>query len=137
MRADAAQKIGECDPDGAPVRRGKVRLLSLEDLDGRTRAARATDQMLGDLIEDLGGERNCSTAERELAKRAAILSAMLADAECRWLSGERIQLTDYLPTLNAHRRVLTTLGLERRARDATPPSLRDYLAEKRRGEPAS
>jgi len=44
------------------------------------------------------------------------------------LVGEPIELGDYLTAVNCQRRVLQTLGLERRARDVSP-TLREYLEE--------
>lgn len=63
------------------------------------------------------------------AKRSAVLSAQLEDFETRWCLGEEVELPDYLAAINVQRRILVSLGLERRARDVTP-SLREYLAEK-------
>jgi hypothetical protein len=37
---------------------------------------------------------------------------------------------------NTQRRILATLGLERRARDVSPPHLREYLAMKARAQAA-
>ena len=108
----------------------KVRPISLFDIDRRTRAFQAADRLRSALISDLGGEARVSTGERELAQRAAVLGAMTEHIEAQWLRGDAIDLADYLAAVNAHRRVLVTLGLERRARDVTPPSLREYLAGK-------
>lgn len=128
MSADGASIDGNSPAKPPSTPGGKIKFLTLEDLDRRTRAARATEQMLGSLIDDLGGSKQVTTAERELCMRAAIMSAMLADAECRWLSGERIALSEYLPTVNAHRRALLALGLERRQRNARH-DLDAYLAK--------
>jgi hypothetical protein len=51
-------------------------------------------------------------------QRAALLSAQLEDFEVRWLQGEVVEFSDYLAAVNVQRRVLATLGLERRQRDA-------------------
>ncbi|MEO5772564.1 MAG: hypothetical protein ABIQ32_00415 [Sphingomicrobium sp.] len=105
-----------------------MRPLTLADIDRRTRAYQAAERLLGELINDLGGERHASAAQRELAQRAAVMGALIEDCEARWLRGEPITLGDYLAAVNAQRRVLTTIGLDRRARDVTP-SLDRYLAQ--------
>lgn len=61
--------------------------------------------------------------------RAAMTGAIVADFEARWVAGEQVQLGDYLQAVNVQRRLLATLGLERRARDVTP-TLQEYLASK-------
>ena len=114
------------DRERAPAR-GKLRPLTLADIDRRTRAFQAAERLLGELIVDLGGEARASAGEREIAQRAAVLGSLIEDIEARWLRGETIALGDYLAATNAQRRLLATLGLERRARDVTP-SLDRYLA---------
>jgi len=56
----------------------------------------------------------------ELAQRAALLSAMLEDYEAQWVASQDIVLADYALLVNAQRRVLRTIGLERRPLDVTP-----------------
>jgi hypothetical protein len=52
-------------------------------------------------------------------QRAAILGAYIEDFETRWIKGEQFDSSEYLSAINAQRRVLATIGLERRARDIT------------------
>ena len=54
------------------VDRGKVRLLTLSDLDGRTNAAKAARAFIADLESDLGGSSLLSAAQRSLVMRAAV-----------------------------------------------------------------
>ena len=77
-------------------------------------------------------------AQQELAQRGAILGAMIDDQEARWLRGDGVELAEYCTLVNAQRRMLADIGLERRARDVTP-SLHGYLEAVRHagpGEPA-
>lgn len=124
MSAEAALIDAGNAPDG-----GKVRPLSLADIDRRTAAFRNSQALLADILSDLGGAANASAGQRELAQRAAVLAAMIADSEARWLRGDIIDLGNYLASVNAHRRVLATLGLERRARNVTLSPL-DYARQK-------
>ena len=109
-------------------RGGKVRLLCLDDLDRRTRACKQALSLRDGFLSDLGGEDYASTAQRELAQRAAILGAMLEDQEARYLQGEPVELAEFCTLVNAQRRVLSDIGLDRRQRDVTP-SLGEYIAK--------
>ncbi len=111
------------------ARQGYIRFLTMRDLDGRSRAAARCRELARELEVDLGGADRLSSAQRQLIQRAAVLAAQLEDFETRWCLGEEVELPDYLAAINVQRRILVSLGLERRARDVTP-SLREYLAEK-------
>ena len=93
---------------------GKVRLLTFDQLDGRTRAVVRVRTTEKQLASDLGG--NLTTAQQALARRASVLSAILEDAEAKWAGGEEFPLDEYLTATNVLRRVLTSLGLERRSK---------------------
>ena len=60
-------------------------------------------------------------------QRAAVLGALLADVESRWVGGEPIDATTYCTVINAQRRVLESIGLHRKPRDVTP-SVAEYVA---------
>jgi len=114
--------------DCAPTGRRRSRLLTLEHLDGRTTAIRNVRETEAAIAADLGGTEHLSTAQRALARRAAVLSGVVEDAEARWATGDAgFELDRYLAAVNALRRVLSTLGLERRARPV--PHLHDYLQQ--------
>jgi hypothetical protein len=130
---DMQQPCGGTDaavlPRQSRTRQGRARLLTLDHLDQRTAAARAARSLVDHLTSDLGGDDQLSAGERELVKRAALCGAIVADFEARWVAGQLVELGEYLAAVNVQRRVLATLGLRRRARDVTPPSLREYLAK--------
>jgi hypothetical protein len=77
---------------------------------------------------DMGGEEGTSCDQRELAQRASVLGAMLEDQEARWLRGEPVQLAEFCTLVNAQRRVLADIGLEREAREVVP--LTEYIAQR-------
>jgi hypothetical protein len=104
----------------------KARLLTLADLDGRTRAAQTVSKTMTAIAADLGGSEHLSTGEHQIIKRAALTGAMLEDMAARWLLGEAVDPALYATLSNAERRLLETVGLKRRARDITP-SLGEYL----------
>lgn len=72
------------------------------------------------MIADLGGEAEVTRAELELVRRAAGLSVLAAIAESRLLAGDDIDIGSLVSVGNAQRRILATLGLQRRAVDTTP-----------------
>jgi hypothetical protein len=107
---------------------GKARLLTLDALDARTAAYTSVKKLVETLSTDMGGIEQLSEGEKQLITRGAMLGAILADFEARWVTGQKIELGDYLLAINTQRRVLATLalGLPRRARDISP-SLSDIL----------
>lgn len=110
----------ESDRDVPKTRANKVRLRSLDDLDCRTSAARRAHDLVAGLENDLGGANNLSTGQREIIKRAALSGVVCEDLECKWLEGAKIDVSDYALLANAQRRLLATVGLERRAKDVSP-----------------
>jgi hypothetical protein len=120
-------------PRGSLTRRGKPRLLSLSDLDQRTSAAKVAKALIAEVSADLGGEDRLTAAQRQLIMRSAMLGAIAADLEARWVAGETIEVGELMQAANAQRRLLVSLGLDRRARDMTP-SLSEYLRRKREVE---
>jgi hypothetical protein len=69
---------------------------------------------------DLGGRLAMSEAQLALCKRAAGLECELEQMEGRMSLGEEISLDSYGRAASHLRRILETLGLERKARTVTP-----------------
>jgi hypothetical protein len=104
----------------------RVRLLTLDHLDGRTLAAKRVRELEAAIVADKGGEEHVSSMRRALVRRAAVLCAVLEDHEARWVAGEAPLDTDaYLPGVNALGRLLERIGLDRTAR--TVRTLREHL----------
>jgi hypothetical protein len=125
------QLTQEKPPDEAanpPVRAGKVRLVSMDQIDRRTKAAQLALEAKQSIIADLGGLDQLSTLERLACEHAAMASAVTADAYARWLKGEEIALTEIATVQNAFLRVASSLGFARRAKDVTK-SINEYLAD--------
>jgi hypothetical protein len=97
----------------------KLRLLTFGDLDNRTASAQLVRSLVAAFVNDVGGPECVTEGIRQLIQRAAILGALIEDTEARWLRGDKLDkewLGHYLAAVNAQRRVLETIGLERRAR---------------------
>lgn len=127
MPSDATQIEPTRTADAQASPAGKQRLLTLDHLDGRTLAARRARELIESIETDLGGGDRITEGQRQLIQRAAVLGTCIESCEARWLAGEPVEMAEYLAAVNAQRRVLVTLGLERRARDVTP-SLSEYMA---------
>ena len=98
----------------------KAKLLSFDQLDGRTMATKNARSLIENLESDLGGSDRLSAGEREIVRRAALTSAMLEHVEALWLMGKGVDVAAYTALANLQRRLLVTVGLQRRSRDVTP-----------------
>ena len=101
--------------------------LFVDSLDGRSALARRYRDLVAEHTSDLGGADCLSEAQRQLIRRSASLAVWCEAVEAKLAAGEEIDIGTYTTATNALRRVLIDLGLERRARDATP-SIETYLA---------
>jgi hypothetical protein len=81
-------------------------------------------------VSDLGGVEAVSEAEQSICRRISTLTVELERLECRLVKQEEPddRLLDlYQRTSNTLRRLLESIGLERRQRDVTP-DLHRYIA---------
>ena len=120
--------MAEDDAQKAPLRIGKTRLISMDDLDRRTNAARIALETQDAIISDLGGADGLSTLERLAAQHAALAAAVVNDAYTRWLKGEEVSLPELACVQNCYLRIAGALGFARRAKDLTK-SIDHYLEE--------
>jgi hypothetical protein len=105
----------------------------LPGVDGRSPWVRRCKDIISQHLVDLGGEDNCSSAERSIVRRCAVLTTELERLEAKFaVAGEATSddLDLYQRMTNTLRRSLEAIGLQRRPRDVTPPSVADYLAHK-------
>lgn len=105
----------------------------LPGLDGRSLLARRFRDLIAQHTMDLGGESNVSQAQLSLIRRAAALTVELERWETRFADDDGakpLALDQYQRCLNSLRRVLESLGLERKSRDITP----EIVAKVRKGE---
>jgi hypothetical protein len=108
----------------------------LPGVDNRSTWVRRCKELLADHISDLGGEDNVSAAERSIVRRAAVLTVELERLEVRFaLAGEAsAEDIDLYARVSANlRRLLESVGLQRRAKNVTP-SLESYLSSRQAAE---
>jgi hypothetical protein len=95
----------------------------LPGVDGRSAWVRRCKDVIAAHLSDLGGEANTSAAERSIIRRASVLTVELERMEAVFAtageaSGEDLDI--YARVSANLRRLLQTIGLERRAKDVTP-----------------
>jgi hypothetical protein len=107
--------------------RGKIRLLTRQSLDGRTKARKQFDAIAEGVAADLGGEDRLSTVQRHLVEAFAGCAIVLQAINARILLGEPIDISDQSSAASTLVRIASRIGIDRVARDITP-SLSEYLA---------
>ena len=101
---------------------------SYVDGDGNSAWARRWRDLVALHIADLGPAETLSEAQTSLIRRCATIEIELEAMEGRLSKGEPADLDAYTRACGHLRRVLETLGLERRARDVTPNALVDHFS---------
>ncbi len=109
----------------------------LAEVDHRSALMRRLRDLIALHTSDLGGADLVSESEQRLIRRAAMLTLQLEMLDSKFaaadaLAGER-DLDLYQKLSNTLRRLLTSLGLQRRAKTVTP-SLDEYLASRSAAE---
>ena len=119
------------DPQKSRISNGTA---LLPGTDGRSAWVRRCKDIIASHISDLGGDDNCSAAERSLIRRAAVLTTELEKLEVKFALANAASADDldlYQRTAGNLRRMLESVGLKRRERDVTP-TLDQYLRSKHR-----
>jgi hypothetical protein len=101
-------------------RRGKLRVLTRDNLDGRTKAAQQFDSIASGIAADLGGEAQLSTIAKHLVEAFAGAALHVGDLNARLLLGEPVDIVTHAHAISAMVRVATRIGIHRMPRDVTP-----------------
>lgn len=120
-KATRQRKAGVRSHEAAP------RLLTLNDLDGRTAAAQQAKAFAAAVLADLGGAEHVSALQARMIENVATLSAMASDQSARWLLGDEVDITAFGTLVNAMNRTSVLLGLKATKPD-TLPDLYSYSA---------
>jgi hypothetical protein len=118
-------RIGQKSPNRSKAANG--RLLPMTD--GRSATARRFKDLVEDIAADLGGKDLLSEGQRKLIRRAAMLSAECEEALAARGEAE-FNCELYGTMCDRLGRLFGRLGLERRSRDVSPPTLQSYLEAK-------
>jgi hypothetical protein len=119
MSPDATSIQPGPTPDGG----GKLRLLTRDALDGRTKAAQRFDA-----VAAASGEDRLSAIEKHLVEAFAGVSIHLGDLHARLLLGEKIDICEHATAVSTMVRIAQRVGVRRIVRDVSP-SLADAIRE--------
>jgi hypothetical protein len=133
------QKLADCRPCDTPEvapRKGRSRVSNgsvlIAGVDQRSPWVRRCKDILREHVADLGGTDNCSAAERSIIRRAAVLTTELEQLEARFATAGQADAGDletYQRCANSLRRLLEAVGLQRRPRDISVPTLDEIARE--------
>jgi hypothetical protein len=98
--------------------RGKVRLLTRQSLDGRTKGRKQFDAIADSIADDLKGSGKLSTIQLHLIEAFAGCALIINAINARLLSGQAIDITEHSQAASTLVRLASRLGLHRRMRDA-------------------
>ena len=108
---------------------GKVRLLTRNALDGRTKARKQFDAIARGIAVDRGGEDQLSTVQRHLVEAFAGAAVHMHDLNARLLLGESIDIVAHSQAISTMVRIASRIGIERVPKDVTPDPL-EYARER-------
>jgi hypothetical protein len=69
-----------------------TQLFVVDTIDGRSKEARRFRDVLGQIMDDLGGTDHLSEGQKQLARRAALMSVECEKLEAKAVAGEKIDL---------------------------------------------
>jgi hypothetical protein len=99
----------EVKNSGGSTYAGKVTVMSLADLDGRTNAARRAKEVIGELEREYGSSEDLPVEQRMRIVDLAILNAMSEDLAVKFFLGEPVDRIEFATLVNAKRRALDSL----------------------------
>jgi len=102
--------------------------LHAGEVDGRTEAARRFRDVLAEIVSDLGGADILSEGQRQLARRAAMMSVEAERQEAEAVAGGKLDPDSFGALADRLGRVFNRLGLKRVARPVGPQSMKEYAA---------
>ena len=131
--AEHLEKARGCPGDAKPVRRRPHRatrphLLTRDQLDGRTNAAKMFDHLVANIESDLGGRAQLSTIQRALIEGFVGAAVILHHLNTQLALGQDVDLAQHAQAVSAMVRVASRLGVRRVPRDVTPDPL-DYARD--------
>ena len=107
--------------------RGKLRLLTRQNLDGRTKARKQFDATAEGIADDLKGSGKLSTIQLHLIETFAGCAIIINAINAKLLSGEAIDVTEHSQAASTLVRLASRLGLHCRMRDGN--DLTEHIAK--------
>jgi hypothetical protein len=114
--------------------KGKLRLLSPSQLDGRTKARKTFDAIVAAIAADISpeGDEQLSEVTRHLIVSFAGSALLQQDMISQLLSGKPVNVAEYANNASCMLRASTRIGVEKRSKP--PLSVAEYLAQAERAE---
>lgn len=109
-------------------RRGKERLLTRSNLDGRTRSRKMFDAIASGICADLGGESRLSTVQKHLVEAFAGAAIHVNDLNARLLLGQEVDILAHSQAISIMVRIAARIGVHRRIAKDVTPTLAEYLS---------
>jgi hypothetical protein len=103
------------------------RLFAVAGLDGRSQTARRFRDLVEIWTSDLGGPDLLSEGQRQLIRRAASLSIMAEAIEADLARDLAFDVNNYGIVVDRLRRIVETLGLERKAKDVSTSAVVEHF----------
>jgi hypothetical protein len=111
---------------------GKLRIPQRSQLDGRTAAAKAFDQLVREIENDLAADRDqLSAIERSLIEAYAGATIAMQGITSQQAAGQVIAVSDLALAISAMVRVASRLGEQRRMRAVNDPVRSDDAVSSR------
>ena len=113
LPADGRPMEGRSVANSTPIRPrshsrlGRLRLRTVHDLDGRSRAARRAKAIVAELVQAMGG--NVTLAQLQAIERAGMLCAIAEDLAARQLAGLSVTLDEVLRAEGTARRSVAAI----------------------------
>lgn len=126
MMPQPSSKMTRPKPEGS-TRMGTQGTI-LAGVDMRSHGGRRFKELCADLVDHLGDDP--TAPQLAIIRRAAALSVWCELAEAGQAQGKELNIAEYATATNTLRRLMVDLGLDRGARDVTPPTLDEYLNAK-------
>ena len=102
------------------------------EADGRSSWAKRMRDIVQSHVSDLGGADRLTMAQKELVRRTATLGCQLEQMEGRLADGLEVDLDLYGRLAGHQRRILESLGIERRVPKDVTPTIHEYRAMRAR-----
>jgi hypothetical protein len=102
--------------------------LHAGEVDGRSEAARRFRDVLSEIVSDLGGGETLSEGQRQLARRAAMMSVEAERMEAEAVAGGKLDPDAFGALSDRLGRVFNRLGLRRVAKTVGPRTMVEYAA---------
>jgi hypothetical protein len=106
-------------------KRPKTRLLTREQLDGRTKARKQFDAIASGIANDLGGTDNLSTVQKTLVEAYAGASLLVSNLNAQLLLGKDVNILELSAAISTMVRIASRVGINRLPKDVS--SLGDMM----------